>query len=166
MLNSCNPAAPGAEQFWQFSLKLYPAIKPLCLDWQDRLGANVNLLLLLCYLEQQQLSFSASALAQLNTVLENFSRQFTRPLRQLRRSASQSPLNPAQQQQLKQHLLSAELELERLEQQLLLAHCPALNATPAPLLEHYLALLNANSGTFSTFSTQLIDLRQKLALLA
>lgn len=163
MLNSQRPTAPSAEQLWQFSLKLYPAIKPLCLDWQDRLGANVNLLLLLCYLEQQQLSFSASALAQLNTVLENFSRQFTRPLRQLRRSASQSPLNPAQQQQLKQHLLSAELELERLEQQLLLAHCPALNATPAPLLQHYLALLNANSGTFST---QLIDLRQKLALLA
>lgn len=163
MLNSQPPAAPAAEQLWQFSLRLYPAIKPLCLDWQDRLGANVNLLLLLCYLEQQQLSVSASALAQLNTVLENFSRQFTRPLRQLRRSASQSPLYPAQQQQLKQHLLNAELELERLEQQLLLAHCPAPNATPAPLLEHYLALLNADSGTFNT---QLIDLRQKLALLA
>lgn len=163
MLNSKQPTAPSPDQLWQFSLTLYPTLKKLCLDWQDRLGANVNLLLLLCYLEQQQLSFSASALAQLNTVLENFSRQFTRPLRQLRRSASQSPLHPAQQQQLKQHLLNAELELERLEQQLLLAHCPPLSTAPAPLLEHYLAILNADTGTCSQ---QLIDLRQKLLQLA
>ncbi|MDX5408275.1 MAG: TIGR02444 family protein [Chromatiaceae bacterium] len=163
MLNSKQPTAPSAEQFWQFSLKLYPAIKPLCLDWQDRLGANVNLLLLLCYLEQQQLGFSANALMQLSAELENFSRQFTRPLRQLRRSASQSTLNPAQQQQLKQHLLNAELELERLEQQLLLAHCPLLTASPTRLVEHYLALLNADPDTCSQ---QLIDLRQKLLQLA
>lgn len=159
MPDSQPPAAPGAEQLWQFSLKLYPAIKPLCLDWQDRLGANVNLLLLLCYLEQQQLSFSASALAQLSALLEHFSNQFTQPLRQLRRSASQSPLLAAQQQQLKQHLLSAELELERLEQQLLLQHCPQLTASPGPLLQHYLQLLGADS---KAEAGHLVDLRQKL----
>ena len=79
-----------ADKFWQFSLQLYPQVKPLCLQWQDELGVNVNLLLLLCYLEQQQLSFSSTELQQLAAKLENFSAQFTRPLRQLRRSASEA----------------------------------------------------------------------------
>ena len=91
-----------AEQLWQFSLAFYPKVKPICLHWQDSLGANVNLLLLLCFLEQQQLCLSPQQIQQISAALENFSAQFTRPLRQLRRSASQSPLLPTQQQQLKQ----------------------------------------------------------------
>ena len=149
----------SAEQLWQFSLAFYPKVKPICLHWQDSLGANVNLLLLLCFLEQQQLCLSPQQIQQLSAALENFSAQFTRPLRQLRRSASQSPLLPTQQQQLKQSLLTAELELERLEQQLLLAQCPALTASPQPLLESYLALLTRDTATYAA---ALLDLRQSL----
>lgn len=148
-----------AEQLWQFSLAFYPKVKSVCLHWQDTLGANVNLLLLLCFLEQQQLCLSAQQIQQLSAALENFSAQFTRPLRQLRRSASQSPLPPLQQQQLKQSLLSAELELERLEQQLLLAQCPALTADAQPLLESYLALLAHDT---TACAGALLDLRQSL----
>ncbi|HAW94057.1 TPA: TIGR02444 family protein, partial [Candidatus Azambacteria bacterium] len=108
----------SAEALWQFSLALYPKVQPLCLQWQDELGANVNLLLLLCYLEQQQLSIGRQQLQQLQAELENFSARFTRPLRQLRRRVSESGLDTAMQQQLKQTLLASELDLERLEQKL------------------------------------------------
>ena len=148
-----------AEQLWQFSLAFYPKVKPICLHWQDTLGANINLLLLLCFLEQQQLCLSPQHIQQLSAALENFSAQFTRPLRQLRRSASQNLLTPAQQQQLKHSLLTAELELERLEQQLLLAQCPALTADAQPLLESYLALLTLDT---TACAGALLDLRQSL----
>jgi len=133
MLNSGRTMAEriSAELLWQFSLAFYPKVKPVCLLWQDELGANVNLMLLLCYLEQQQLSFRTTELQQLAAKLENFSAQFTRPLRQLRRSASDAGLNTVTQQQLKQTLLATELQLEQLEQQLLLQHCPPLLAQPA-----------------------------------
>ncbi|NRQ43471.1 TIGR02444 family protein [Rheinheimera sp. YQF-2] len=147
----------SAEQLWQFSLQLYPQVKSLCLQWQDQLGANVNLLLLLCYLEQQQLSLSASELQQLAAKLDNFSAQFTRPLRTLRQNSAAAPLLPAQQQTLKQALLQAELELEKLEQQLLLQHCPPLTAGSTSLLKLYLAQLNAD---IDALAMQILDLRQ------
>ena len=150
----------SAEALWQFSLALYPKVQPLCLQWQDELGANVNLLLLLCYLEQQQLSIGRQQLQQLQAELENFSTRFTRPLRQLRRRVSESGLDTAMQQQLKQTLLASELDLERLEQQLLVQHCPALAMQPAQVLELYLQLLNADT---SAVAGQLIDLRQALS---
>ncbi|MAA94273.1 MULTISPECIES: TIGR02444 family protein [unclassified Arsukibacterium] len=149
----------SAEALWQFSLALYPKVQPLCLQWQDELGANVNLLLLLCYLEQQQLSIGRQQLQQLQAELENFSARFTRPLRQLRRRVSESGLDTAMQQQLKQTLLASELDLERLEQKLLVQHCPALAMQPAQVLELYLQLLNADA---SAVAGQLIDLRQAL----
>ncbi|MDP2716779.1 TIGR02444 family protein [Rheinheimera sp.] len=151
------PERISAEALWQFSLQLYPQVKNLCLQWQNEPGVNVNLLLLLCYLEQQQLSLSASELQQLAAKLDNFSAQFTRPLRTLRQNSAAAPLLPAQQQTLKQALLQAELELEKLEQQLLLQHCPTLTADAAPLLELYLAQLNADTDAVAA---QILDLRQ------
>lgn len=145
------------EALWQFSLVLYPKVKSLCLQWQDQLGANVNLLLLLCYLEQQQLSLTSAQLQQLAATLTQFSAQFTQPLRQLRKNATSNGLAPTAQQQLKQCLLQAELELERLEQHLLLAHCPAPISKATPLLELYLAQLNAEP---LAVTSQLVDLRQ------
>ena len=157
--NQSKMAEPvSAEQLWQFSLQLYPQVKPLCLQWQDELGANVNLLLLLCYLEQQQLSLTTAELQQLAAKLENLSAQFTRPLRTLRQNSAAAPLLPAQQQTLKQALLQAELELEKLEQQLLLQHCPALTTQASPhLLECYLVQLNTD---IDALAAQILDLRQ------
>ncbi len=161
MVNSDSTMAnkPSAEALWQFSLALYPKVQPLCLNWQDSLGLNVNLLLLLCYLEQQQLSLSAQQLLQLTATLDNFSSQFTLPLRSLRRNSNNASLPAAQQQQLKQSLLAAELALEQLEQQLLLEHCPALIPSAQPLVELYLSQLQAN---IPALATQILDLRQAL----
>lgn len=159
MLNSGNKIADQitAEQLWQFSLTLYPKIKSLCLQWQNDLGANVNLLLLLCYLERQQLSFSGAELQQLAATLGQFSAQFTQPLRALRHNSTAAPLSRIQQQTLKQALLQAELTLEQLEQQLLLQHCPPLITLATPLLELYLGQLTTD---IDAFTSQILDLRQ------
>ena len=149
----------SAAQLWQFSLALYPKVKSLCLQWQDELGANVNLLLLLCYLEQQQLSLTSTELQQLAAALNDFNTQFTQPLRALRQNSATAQLSAAQQQTLKQSLLHAELELEKLEQQLLVQHCPALHCCAAALLEQYLALL---TDTPERYQVQLFDLRQAI----
>ncbi|WP_372627249.1 TIGR02444 family protein [Arsukibacterium sp.] len=148
---------PTAEALWQFSLALYPKIQPLCLQWQDTFGLNVNMLLLLCYLEKRQLSLSASELEQLAATLNTFSQQFTQPLRDLRRRSNSVNLSVTQQQQLKQSLLAAELSLEQLEQQLLVTHCPALSSSVQPLIERYLSQLQADTPAIAQ---QMLDLRQ------
>ena len=153
---------PTAEALWQFSLALYPKVQSLCLQWQDTFGLNINMLLLLCYLEQRQLSLSASQLKQLATSLSTFSQQFTQPLRALRRNSNSAALSVTQQQQLKQSLLAAELSLEQLEQQLLLEHCPALSQSAQPLIERYLSQLQADSPALAS---QILDLRQAVSQL-
>jgi uncharacterized protein (TIGR02444 family) len=153
--NMVNP--PTEQQLWKFSLALYPKIQQLCLDWQDSFGVNINLLLLLCYLEQQQLSLSAGQLQQLSDTLNNFSQHFTQPLRALRRSSASATLLLPQQHVLKKTLLTAELALEQLEQHLLLQHCPVLHNNALPLIELYLAQLHVDT---LPLKAQIIDLRQ------
>ncbi|MAD76542.1 MAG: TIGR02444 family protein [Rheinheimera sp.] len=153
---------PATDALWQFSLALYPKVQPICLQWQDSFGLNVNLLLLLCYLEQRQLSLSGSQLEQLAATLNTFSQQFTQPLRALRRSSSKANLSVTQQQQLKQSLLAAELSLEQLEQQLLLEYCPALSQSAQPLIERYLSQLQADTPALAR---QILDLRQAVTQL-
>lgn len=162
MRNSNTVPALNADAFWQFSLTLYPQVKAICLNWQDELGANVNLLLLLCYLEQRQLSLNPAQIAQLSAKLQQFSTQFTQPLRTLRRQHCDT-LSTEQQQQLKQTLLAAELALEQLEQQLLLQHCEVPAPRYAPLLEAYLAQLTSDNAAYNG---QIIDLRQAIASLS
>lgn len=146
-----------AEALWQFSLALYPQVQSLCLEWQDNFGVNINLLLLLCYLEQQQLGLTHQQLQQLTAELGQFSHQFTQPLRALRRNSINANLSAANKHKLKQALLAAELSLEQMEQQLLLDHCPSLISEAEPMLELYFSQIN---GDGPALTAQIIDLRQ------
>jgi uncharacterized protein (TIGR02444 family) len=153
----------SAAAFWQFSLQLYPTVKRICLAWQNELGANVNLVLLLCLLEQRQLGLTQAQLQQLMTAINEFSTRYTQPLRALRKQSHTAAVSAIQQQQLKQTLLQAELELEKLEQQLLVQYCPELSSAASPLLDDYLALLTPNC---TAHQRPLFDLRQAIAQLA
>lgn len=150
----------SADELWQFSLALYPRVKSACLSLQDEFGANVNLLLLLCLLQQRQLSLTNTQLQQLSAILQRFSTQFTQPLRALRKQSGSDLLSTAQQQQLKQSLLQSELELEKLEQQLLVQYCPPLANTVSPMLELYLAQLTDDN---TAYQQPLFDLHQAIA---
>lgn len=152
---------PDEAQLWQWSLALYPLIKPQCLHWQDEYQANVNLLLLLLYLQRQQQPLSAAQLQQLCDALQP-QQALTRQLRQLRRQLPPH-LTAAEANQLKQALLQTELAAEQVEQRLLVQALPRLlactndDATDA-LLSLYLQQLAIPLG--SSVQQQLLDLDQ------
>ncbi|WMC09944.1 TIGR02444 family protein [Oceanimonas pelagia] len=104
----------SADALWQFSEQHYgrPGVAAACLELQDEYGANVNLLLLLLLLEEQGLTVD---LAPFWPVLES-RRGLFQHWRSLRRRLK-AQLDADDYAQLLQH----ELELERWQQQELLA---------------------------------------------
>lgn len=163
-LNNDQLPWPEPEQFWHWSLALYPAIKPLALQWQDELGVNVNLLLLLLYLQQRQLQLTVTEIELLQQAVQPQEQLFTKPLRQLRRQLP-AHLADAAAARFKQQLLQAELGSEQLEQQLLiecLHRLPPRVATPDGALPAlYLQLLQTDP---TPRQQQLVDLDQAAAM--
>ncbi len=144
-----------SETLWQFSLKLYPQVEALCLELQNSYGANINLLLLLCLLEQQQRPIDLAGLNTLLSSIKVLNQQFTLPLRQLRLNSTGSMLPPAIAGDLKKQLLATELELEKLEQQQLVTACNTLKEGDNDPLQLYLTWLNVTTGQQAVWLTEL-----------
>lgn len=109
-----------AEQFWQFSLALYPLLQTELLALQDQYNCNINVLLLTAW---------RPLLAPLPVLMQALSPQHltTQQIRQLRRDLSRQLKDPPTDPllaQLRQQLLATELTAERLEQRALV-HCCA-----------------------------------------
>ncbi len=153
----------SSEQFWLYSLNLYPAIKDLCLQWQDNFGVNINLLLFLLYLDKQQQSLNETQLQQLEDLLKHFSTEVTQSIRALRRTLPSPWLESDMQQPLRQQLLSTELAAEKLEQQLLVQQFNQLSLSSdvlphSQLLDHYLLLIKA---PVEQLDAEILDLYQQ-----
>ncbi|MDR7121713.1 TIGR02444 family protein [Rheinheimera soli] len=153
----------SSEQFWQYSLSLYPAIKEVCLQWQDSYGVNINLLLFVLYLDKQQQSLSEAQLQQLEDLLQHFSTEVTQSIRALRRTLPSPWLESDMQQPLRQQLLNTELAAEKLEQQLLVQQFNRLGLSDdllpySQLLDHYLVLIQA---PVEQLDTEILDLYQQ-----
>ncbi|WP_423188123.1 DUF2390 domain-containing protein [Alishewanella sp. d11] len=149
------------EQLWQFSLASYPAVKQLCLRWQDNYQANVNVLLALGYAEQLSWQVSQDVLINSIQQLAPLNQQLTQVIRYCRKQLHTLPLQASQQLQLKQSLLHTELVAEQCEQQLLCDALTFTQHTTADNLSLYLKLLGVPLST--TLTTDLIDLRQTFA---
>lgn len=106
--------------FWQFSLAHYPDQQVALLDWQNTYQANVNLALLCQFLDQQKLCLSQPDLIQLHQAAKRFETQFTEPLRHLRQLYKTSESQFGNYAVIRQHLLAAELEIEKEQQQRLI----------------------------------------------
>lgn len=106
------------EQFWQFSVDWYhrPQVSAVCIELQDQLQLNVNLILLLCWCDQQSLSLTTQQIADLTTALLKWNTQYTQPLRQIRRHMAKDERS---NNDVKRAMLDAEMAVERVEQQLL-----------------------------------------------
>lgn len=137
--------------FWDYSLKLYrrSGVAPLCIDLQDRCGANVNLLLFACWVGNLGRQLDEDQLRAAAAEISDWNNRVTQPLRTRRRAIDRAARGAAQE---KQRLLAAELDAEREEQIRLLnwyeAHCLSLAASPqeaaiAQNLQRYLAVLGA-----------------------
>lgn len=155
---------PAAKQqlnpqaLWQFSLSVYPKVKPLCLQWQNTLAANVNVLLALCYAEQLGLSICAIKLKQSLAQLTPLNSKITQPLRQCRQILAELPLTSEQQTQLKQSILATELHAEQIEQQLL---CNTLYFTASNTPDNLTLYLQYLHITLNPkLAANIVDLRQ------
>jgi uncharacterized protein (TIGR02444 family) len=106
------------QSLWDFCLALYsrPAIEQICLHLQDQWGANVNVVLWLCWLadrgvpvDQQQLDLALQKLASWHD-------DVVAPLRQLRRLIKQRyPHNPDGINDVRMTVKKAELAAEKVE---------------------------------------------------
>ncbi|GGO71731.1 TIGR02444 family protein [Bowmanella pacifica] len=97
------------EDFWQFSLALYQKRGALCLQLQDSYAMNVNLVLLCLYLQQHGMGISQASLPALINSLASTEQVIT-PLRAVRRQVK------GLDGLAYQHLLDAELQLEKRQQ--------------------------------------------------
>ncbi|WP_462156672.1 TIGR02444 family protein [Pseudoalteromonas sp. GB56] len=119
----------SAEQFWQFSLSIYAneQVQSSLLHWQNEHGLNVNLCLLLAYLDCHKLAISPAVLAELQTCLADFDSQALKPLRDVRRYLKQHQTEISHYPQLRRQMLDLELAFEQQQQQQLIATCQTLS---------------------------------------
>lgn len=112
-----------AEDFWQFSLKEYakPEVQKQLLERQEAEGANVNLALLYSYLTSLGIELTKQQMQSLDHEVSQFNRQFTSPLRQLRKSFKEQCQDITDYSVVRQGLLDVELILEKQEQQILIS---------------------------------------------
>lgn len=110
-----NPARTHTP-LWDFSLALYrrPGVEALCLALQDGWGADVNLLLWLCWLEGEGLLINETRLRLAQAYIAPWRTEVVEPLRRMRRHikrqyGTRDPAIEASRQAIK----AAELKAER-----------------------------------------------------
>ncbi|MBB1403956.1 TIGR02444 family protein [Pseudoalteromonas sp. SG45-1] len=112
----------NSDHFWQFACTLYakPEQQKTLLALQNQQGKNVNLCLLLLYLDSLNLSVNAQQLNELINVTSEFDTHALQPLRAARSylKANQNTLNDYAT--IREELLSAELKLEKQQQHMLI----------------------------------------------
>ena len=115
----------NAEDFWAYSLALYcrQPVAQAGLSLQDRRGADVNLLLAICWLATKGYAVKHEALSAATEAVATWNAAILHPLRQVRRRfpADFPEVGKADQQSIKHGILSVELECERVAQQKIVA---------------------------------------------
>lgn len=110
---------PGA--FWEFSLAYYSreSVAAACLSLQNRRGADVNILLLCCWLGTLGFKVEEQALKAAIAAVEDWRRDVLEPLRAVRRAAADRfpELAKGDRQSIKHGMLSVELDCERVAQE-------------------------------------------------
>ncbi|MCK8096478.1 TIGR02444 family protein [Pseudoalteromonas sp. 1CM17D] len=110
------------NDFWQFACALYakPGQQQTLLALQNQQGKNVNLCLLLLYLDSLKLSINAEQLSTLIASISEFDTQVLKPLRAARRYLKANQESISDYEKIRQELLNAELKLEKQQQQILI----------------------------------------------
>ena len=109
---------------WTFALRLYgrPGVAEACLLLQDRLGVDVNVLLLAAYAAVERgIALDADALREIDGLIAPWRGEVIAALRQLRRRLKSGPA-PAPceaTERLRAQIKSAELHAEQIEQAVL-----------------------------------------------
>jgi uncharacterized protein (TIGR02444 family) len=144
------PASP----FWTFTLSVYQkdGVSPACIALQDRLGLDVNFLLLCLYAGSRGHKLGADDFARVEERVAPWRKNVIHPLRAVRRwLKEQQVLEKAPSDQLRRGVLGHEIESEGLQQRLMEAavRIPEGSASvPAAAgnLKAYLAWARAETG--------------------
>ena len=117
------PADKQASPFWWFSLKLYAErdFAGACLALQDRHGVDVNVLLFMLWAAQHGRRIEEDGVRAIVAAVDGWRQSVVTPLRTARRFLRTPPADvqagPAAT--LRQRIQDAELEAERLQQEML-----------------------------------------------
>jgi uncharacterized protein (TIGR02444 family) len=147
---------PPREDLWSFSLRLWrrPGVEQACLWLQERCGADVNLLLLCCWLASEGRPADARFLAGAAAAVAAWRAAAVEPLRRVRRRLADGVrgVPRAWRAPVRARALAAELEAERVEQLVLARRAARLLArAPRPgqaaaNLDRYRKLLKTPPG--------------------
>lgn len=112
----------SADAFWQFSCALYakPGVQSALLDLQNQHGKNINLILLLRYLEYLHFQITKFQLTEFVDCVSETDRELLHPQRAIRMSLKRNYNAHPDYEFIKQQLLDSELALEKLQQQALI----------------------------------------------
>ncbi|MBH0068704.1 TIGR02444 family protein [Pseudoalteromonas sp. NZS100] len=112
----------NSDHFWQFACTLYakPEQQTTLLALQNQQGKNVNLCLLLLYLDSLNLSINTQQLNELTQVVSDFDTHALQPLRAARSYLKANQNAISDYATIRAELLSAELKLEKQQQHMLI----------------------------------------------
>ena len=124
----------NSEAFWQFACRLYDeeGMQTRLLGYQNQQGKNVNVCLLLYYLDSLELALNESQLNQLELCIGEFDQQVLKPLRTARGYLKANQVDIADYATIRKELLSAELKLEKQQQQMLIDSVNTCTLTSNP----------------------------------
>ena len=111
-----------ASAFWTFTLGVYQkeGVSPACIALQDRLGLDVNFLLICVYAGSRGHALGADDVARLEERAAPWRKHVIHPLRAVRRWLKQQHLlDKAPSDQLRRGVLGYEIESEGVQQRLM-----------------------------------------------
>jgi uncharacterized protein (TIGR02444 family) len=143
-----------ASAFWTFTLAVYQkeSVSPACIALQDRLGLDVNFLLLCLYAGSRGHALTADEFARVEERAAPWRKNVIHPLRAVRRwLKEQQLLEKAPSDQLRRGVLGHEIESEGVQQRLMEAAVPIPEGAPsastaAGNLSAYLGWARAKTG--------------------
>ncbi|MDN3413704.1 TIGR02444 family protein [Pseudoalteromonas sp. APC 3250] len=112
----------NSNDFWQFACQLYSedGMQARLLDYQNLQGKNVNLCLLLYYLDSLNLAINQTQLSKLEQSISEFEQQVLKPLRTTRAYLKTIQNEITDYAAIRKALLGAELKLEKQQQIILI----------------------------------------------
>ncbi|MDE2377211.1 TIGR02444 family protein [Bradyrhizobium sp.] len=116
------------SSFWAFSLRTFanPSVAKACLDLQDTFGIDVNVLLFMLWCAHCGRRLNACDVGNIVNLVARWQADVVSPLRLVRRALKRPTANwlSMQTQGLRETVKAAELEAERLQQEIMAASIP------------------------------------------
>lgn len=158
----------NSSAFWDFSLATYarPGVPDACLRLQDGAGVDVNVLLFALFLGRSGRKISRDDVRKIAQAIEPWRASVVVSLRQARRALKEPPphFEGPLAESLRKQVKSAELEAERIQQEMLFVTFPVIDMGEA--LPDLAQAAHANVDAYRTYLGTSFDEQAVATLLA